>query len=57
MKLLMFNTKEFWYKTYSKTIERLKDITKEQCIKESLIIFANVEKEDKKNLVRSSENQ
>ncbi|MCK5402915.1 threonyl-tRNA synthetase editing domain-containing protein [Candidatus Bathyarchaeota archaeon] len=59
MKLLMFNTKEFWYKTYSKTIERLKDITKEQCIKESLIIFANVEKEDEeksRKIIRKSIN-
>ena len=59
MKLLMFNTKEFWYKTYSKTIERLKDITKEQCIKESLIIFANVEKEDEEKspkIIRKSIN-
>ena len=59
MKLLMFNTKEFWYKTYSKTIERLKDISKEQCIKESLIIFANVEKEDEENsrkIIRKSIN-
>ena len=59
MKLLMFNTKEFWYKTYSKTIERLKDITKEQCIKEFLIIFANVEKEDEeksRKIIRKSIN-
>ncbi len=59
MKLLMFNTKEFWYKTYSKTIERLKDISKEQCIKESLIIFANVEKEDEeksRKIIRKSIN-
>lgn len=59
MKLLMFNTKEFWYKTYSKTIERLKDITREQCIKESLIIFANVEKEDEeksRKIIRKSIN-
>jgi len=59
MKLLMFNTEKFWYKTYLKTIERIKDITKEQCIKESLIIFANVEKEDEeksRKIIRKSIN-
>ena len=42
----MFNTKEFWYKTYSKTIERSKEIKNEQAIEDALIIFLNVEKED-----------
>ena len=46
----MFNTEEFWYKTYSKTIEKIKDITEKQCIKESLVIFANVEKEDEEKV-------
>jgi hypothetical protein len=45
----MFNTKTFWYKTYRKTIKRIKDIQMEQQINDSLIIFVNVEKEDEEN--------
>lgn len=45
----MFNTETFWYKTYRKTIERIKDIQMEQQINNSLIIFVNVEKEDEEN--------
>lgn len=45
----MFNTETFWYKTYRKTIKRIKDIQMEQQINDSLIIFVNVEKEDEEN--------
>jgi ADP-heptose:LPS heptosyltransferase len=59
MKLLMFNTEEFWFKTYRKTIEQIKDNTQEQHIRESLIIFINVEKKDEENphkIIRKSTN-
>lgn len=46
MKLLMFNTGEFWYRTYSKTIENTESISKEETVKDSLVIFIHVEKED-----------
>ena len=46
MKLLMFNTAEFWYRTYSKTIEDTESISKEETVKDSLVIFIHVEKED-----------
>ncbi len=42
----MFNTKEFWYKTFSKTIEGVETVEKEECIPETLVIFINAEKED-----------
>ncbi|MCP8316155.1 MAG: threonyl-tRNA synthetase editing domain-containing protein [archaeon] len=46
MKLLMFNTKEFWYKTFSKTVESVEDLMKEDKWEDALVIFLNVEKED-----------
>lgn len=46
MKLLMFDTNDFWYKTFSKTIESAKDCEKEELTTDSLVIFINVEKED-----------
>lgn len=42
----MFNVKEFWYKTFSKTLEGVKEIEKEENINDAIVIFANVEKED-----------
>ncbi len=46
MKLLMFDTNEFWYKTFSKTVELAETCDKEESTKDSLVIFINVEKED-----------
>lgn len=46
MKLLMFDTNEFWYKTFSKTVELAVTCDKEEFTKDSLVIFINVEKED-----------
>jgi len=46
LKLLMFNVKEFWYMTFSKTLEDVEEIEKEETIKDALVVFANVEKED-----------
>jgi hypothetical protein len=42
----MFNTGEFWYRTHSKTIEDTESISKEETVKDSLVIFIHVEKED-----------
>lgn len=46
MKLLMFNVKEFWYKTFSKTLEVVEEIEKEEIIKDAVVVFANVENKD-----------
>ena len=46
MKLLMFDTNDFWYKTFSKTIESAETCDKEESTVNSLVIFINVEKED-----------
>ncbi|MBI5159380.1 hypothetical protein HY992_04630 [Candidatus Micrarchaeota archaeon] len=46
MKLLMFNTNEFWYKTFSKTIEGVETVEKEESISEAIVAFVNAEKDD-----------
>lgn len=46
MKLLMFDTNDFWYKPFSKTIESAENYSEEWSTMDSLVIFINVEKED-----------
>jgi len=46
MKLLMFDTHEFWYKPFSKTVEHAETAKREEQFSDSLVIFINVEKED-----------
>ena len=46
MKLLMFGAKEFWYKTFSKTIGNVESVNEEKRIQDSITVFINVEKED-----------
>jgi len=49
MKLLMFDTNEFWYKTFSKTIESAETCDKEERTEDSLVVFINVEAVDEEN--------
>lgn len=46
MKLLMFDTNDFWYKTFGKTVETAETCDREESTTDSLVIFINVEKED-----------
>ena len=46
MKLLMFDASEFWYKTFSKTVENAESIDKEEKVENALVIFLQSEKED-----------
>lgn len=46
MKLLMFDTNDFWYKTFSKTVESAETCDVEESTTDSLVILINVEKED-----------
>ena len=46
MKLLMFHVSEFWYKTYSKTLENVDTQEKEEKINEGIVAFIHIEKED-----------
>lgn len=52
MKLLMFGVKEFWYKTFSKTIENEKDFDLEEKIENAVVVFLNAEKEDENRMVK-----
>lgn len=46
MKLLMFHVNEFWYKTYSKTLENVETQETEEKTSEGIVVFMHVEKED-----------
>jgi len=46
MKLLMFDTNEFWYKTFDKTLDHVDTVDTEVSVRDALVIFINVEKED-----------
>jgi len=46
MKLLMFHVNEFWYKTFSKTLDNVETVNKEATIGKSLVVFIQAEKED-----------
>ncbi len=46
MKLLMFYTKEWWYKTASKTLEAVPDEEKEESTSDAVVIFFHCEAED-----------
>jgi hypothetical protein len=42
----MFNVREFWYKTYEKTLKEVKDTDEEESVEDAIVVFANVERED-----------
>ncbi len=46
MKLLMFYTKEWWYKSASKTLEDAPDVEKEEGCENAVVIFFHCEAED-----------
>lgn len=46
MKLLMFHVNEFWYKTYSKTLENVDTQKREEKINAGIVVFIHIEKED-----------
>jgi hypothetical protein len=50
MKLLMFNTREFWYRTYQKMVGSVETEDREEQVKEALVIFVNVEKVDEERM-------
>jgi polysaccharide deacetylase 2 family uncharacterized protein YibQ len=46
MKLLMFDTDRFWYRTFSKTLEQAAAVEGEVTVTDAIVVFVNVEKED-----------
>lgn len=43
---MMFDTDDFWYKTFEKTVDHVSPVDTEASVQDSLVIFINVEKED-----------
>lgn len=56
MKMLMFDTENFWFDTFSKTIDDVEDINEEEEFKNTAVVFIHVEFEDeeRKNKVVQS---
>ncbi len=46
MKLLMFQAKRFWWKSFSKTLEGVPDVNVEESVTDAVIVFLHVEEED-----------
>ncbi|VVB54674.1 Threonine--tRNA ligase [uncultured archaeon] len=46
MKLLMFDSPEFWYKTFSRTVENIEEVNKEHRIENAVVVFLQSEKDD-----------
>ena len=42
----MFDTNDFWYKTFEKTVDHVSSADTEASVQDTLVIFINVEKED-----------
>lgn len=55
MKLLMFHVSEFWYKTYSKTLDNVATQEKEEKTNEGIVVFIHVEKEDEEREIKLKE--
>lgn len=57
MKMLMFDTKYFWFETFSKTLDHVDDIEREEKIEDTAVVFIHVEAEDelrKSKVVKSA---
>lgn len=46
MKLLMFDSPEFWYKTFEKTVEGAESVNGQKTTKDSVVVFLQSESED-----------
>ena len=46
MRLLMFQAKRFWWKSFSKTLDEVADIQAEETVEDAVVIFMQVEAGD-----------
>ena len=46
MRLLMFQAKRFWWKTFSKTLEDAQDVEAEESAEDAVVVFMHVEEKD-----------
>lgn len=49
MRLLMFQAKRFWWKSFSKTLENVEDIQAEDQVTDAVVVFMHVEAKDAGN--------
>jgi len=50
----MFDTKEFWYRTFRKTLEGAAAAEGEATVIDAIVVFVHVEKEDEADIDRAS---
>jgi Archaea-specific editing domain of threonyl-tRNA synthetase len=46
MRLLMFQAKRFWWKSFSKTLEDARDVEAEEAVEDAVVVFMHVEEKD-----------
>ena len=46
MRLLMFQAKRFWWKSFSKTLDEVEDIQAEEEVTDTVVVFMHVEAKD-----------
>ncbi|MCX6029614.1 MAG: threonyl-tRNA synthetase editing domain-containing protein [Chloroflexi bacterium] len=46
MRLLMFQAKRFWWKSFSKTLDNVEDIQAEDAVMDAVVVFMHVEAKD-----------
>ena len=46
MRLLMFQAKRFWWKSFSKTLEDAQDVEAEEAVDDAVVVFMHVEEKD-----------
>jgi hypothetical protein len=46
MRLLMFQAKRFWWKTFSKTLENAQAVEVEDAVEDAVVVFMHVEEKD-----------
>lgn len=49
MRLLMFQAKRFWWKSFSKTLENVEDLQAEDEMTDAVVVFMQVEAKDVAN--------
>ena len=49
MKILMFHSPSFWFKTYKKVLENVPDLEEDRCVENALVVFYHAEEMDAVN--------
>jgi Archaea-specific editing domain of threonyl-tRNA synthetase len=46
MRLLMFQAKRFWWKSFSKTLEEVQEVEVEDAVEDAVVVFMHIEAKD-----------